>query len=50
MPLLAEHRAAPIEIRLVGDANLPSDVTAAVADAASTAWSLSTANAMDMAG
>ena len=50
MPLLAELRAARIETRLVGDAKLPTDVTAAVADAASTVWSLSMANAMDIAG
>ena len=49
VPLLAELRAARIETHLVGDAKLPRDVTAAVKDAATTAWSLSAANATDRA-
>ncbi len=49
VPLLAELRAARIETHLVGDAKLPRDVTAAVKDAATTAWSLSVANATDRA-
>lgn len=49
VPLLTELRASQIETHLVGDAKLPRDVTAAVKDAATTAWSLSVANAIDKA-
>ncbi|GGE01396.1 dimethylglycine catabolism protein DgcA [Aureimonas endophytica] len=46
-PLLAELRAKGVDVRRIGDAKLPRDVTAAVRDAAETVWSLDAGNDAD---
>ncbi|MBO0663971.1 NAD(P)-binding protein [Jiella sp. MQZ9-1] len=43
-PLFSELKAARLDVRTIGDARLPRDVTAAVRDAAETVWALQPSN------